>query len=195
MDAERLSTHIGRTLRRLRKRRGWTLDQLAAATGVSKPMLGQIERGESNPTVLTLWKVARGLRVPFSTFLQGLQEPTVTVVKREAQAVVVDDDGRYEVRGGLALSGSHPVDLFQVRLAPSSVHTADEHGPYVLEGIWVTRGQLCLSVGEQTLDLAEGDAAHFSADVPHSYRNPSTNEECEFFVLLAYGEGEAGPRT
>ena len=54
---------LGDTLRALRKTRGWSLDQTAAATGVSKAMLGQIERGESSPTVATLWKLAGGLHV------------------------------------------------------------------------------------------------------------------------------------
>ena len=49
-----LSLHIGQTLRDLRQQRGWSLDKTAQATGVSKAMLGQIERGESSPTVVTL---------------------------------------------------------------------------------------------------------------------------------------------
>jgi len=60
-----LARHISVTLQLLRKQRGWSLDKTAAATGVSKAMLGQIERGESSPTVATLWKIATGFETSF----------------------------------------------------------------------------------------------------------------------------------
>jgi XRE family transcriptional regulator, regulator of sulfur utilization len=63
-----LSLHIGQTLRDLRQQRGWSLDKTAQATGVSKAMLGQIERGESSPTVVTLWRISSGLQASFSEF-------------------------------------------------------------------------------------------------------------------------------
>ena len=67
---ENLARFLSTTLKQLRQQRGWSLSRLAEATGVSKAMLGQIERNESSPTVATLWKIATGLNVPFSTFLR-----------------------------------------------------------------------------------------------------------------------------
>ena len=64
---ENLARFLSTTLKQLRQQRGWSLSRLAEATGVSKAMLGQIERNESSPTVATLWKIATGLNVPFST--------------------------------------------------------------------------------------------------------------------------------
>ena len=61
---------IGKQLKKTRQNRNMTLDELAEVTGVSKPMLGQIERGQSAPTVTTLWKIATGMKIPFSSFLQ-----------------------------------------------------------------------------------------------------------------------------
>lgn len=66
---ENLARFLSTTLKQLRQQRGWSLSRLAEATGVSKAMLGQIERNESSPTVATLWKIATGLNVPFSTFI------------------------------------------------------------------------------------------------------------------------------
>lgn len=62
---ENLARFLSTTLKQLRQQRGWSLSRLAEATGVSKAMLGQIERNESSPTVATLWKIATGLNVPF----------------------------------------------------------------------------------------------------------------------------------
>jgi transcriptional regulator with XRE-family HTH domain len=64
-----IAQHLAATLKTLRQQRGWSLSRLAEETGVSKAMLGQIERNESSPTVATLWKIATGLNVPFSAFI------------------------------------------------------------------------------------------------------------------------------
>ena len=70
-----LTQHIAATLQLLRKQKSWSLDKAAQATGVSKAMLGQIERGESSPTVATLWKIATGFQTSFSTFLEPSVAP------------------------------------------------------------------------------------------------------------------------
>ena len=64
-----LTHYLASTLKNLRQARGWSLSRLADETGVSKAMLGQIERNESSPTVATLCKIATGLNVPFSSFI------------------------------------------------------------------------------------------------------------------------------
>lgn len=73
-----IAQHLSATLKTQRQLRGWSLSRLAEETGVSKAMLGQIERNESSPTVATLWKIATGLNVPFSAFIvaDDAAEPT-----------------------------------------------------------------------------------------------------------------------
>ncbi len=66
-----ISRSIAQHLQTVRKARGLSLDKTAKLTGVSKAMLGQIERGESSPTIATLWKIATGLACSFSSFLSG----------------------------------------------------------------------------------------------------------------------------
>ena len=70
---EQISLKIGERLKEIRNTRQLTLDDVAELTGVSKPMLGQIERGQSIPTVTTLWEIATGLKTPLSFFLEGPQ--------------------------------------------------------------------------------------------------------------------------
>ena len=88
---ENLARFLSTTLKQLRQQRGWSLSRLAEATGVSKAMLGQIERNESSPTVATLWKIATGLNVPFSTFISPPQSSTPSVYDPQRQAMVVID--------------------------------------------------------------------------------------------------------
>ncbi|HHY68053.1 MAG TPA: helix-turn-helix domain-containing protein [Alicyclobacillus sp.] len=185
LEPDDLSRRIGQILRSLRRDRGWTLDKMAAVTGVSKPMLGQIERGESNPTVVTLWKIAAGLGVPFSTFLQDPDDPRVAIVPRSRQPGVEDDDGGYVVRSLVTAADPQPAELFHVFLAPGCTHRASAHGAGVTELIWVQKGRMDLEVGEKVYSLDEGDAARFVAHLDHRYKNPGT-EDCLCLILLLY---------
>src|SRR5579863_701606 len=67
-----LYKHVSSTLKALRQARGWSLDKAAEETGVSKAMLGQIEREESSPTIATLWKIASGFHTSFSSFIEDI---------------------------------------------------------------------------------------------------------------------------
>ncbi|MBE3556634.1 MAG: helix-turn-helix transcriptional regulator [Firmicutes bacterium] len=187
MDPGQLTFHIREMLRRLRKERGWSLEQLAEATGVSKPMLGQIERGLSNPIVITLWKIAGGLGVPFSTFFE-MPESSLRVVHRDEQPVVLDDEGRISVRNVLSIRTPHVVELFCVTLLPMGEHRAQTHGQHVTEGIWVLQGALTLQLGEQSYVLEEGDAVSFEAAHAHPYSN-TTKSPCTYLNLLSYSQG------
>lgn len=185
MEADRLTFRLGQILKTLRKQKGLTLEQLSDTTGVSKPMLSQLERGETNPTVVTLWKISTGLRVPFSTFLEEMEEPEVTVVRRLGQRIVADDDGKYIVRSILAVKNPQPTDLFRVDLKPGCVHRAEAHGTNITEGLWIRKGQLVMEIRDKTYELLEGDSLQFLANVDHSYVNQGTTD-CEFLVLLVY---------
>ena len=80
MDA--MSSMIAANLKRIRKEKKLSLDNAAEMTGVSKSMLGQIERGESSPTVATLWKIATGLHISFTALLEGQAMETKISRKR-----------------------------------------------------------------------------------------------------------------
>lgn len=83
MDKNFLSSQIGQQLRFYRQQRQLSLDELSEITGVSKPMLGQIERGASNPTVAVLWKIASGLQVPLASFL--MKNPSIKLIREDEQ--------------------------------------------------------------------------------------------------------------
>ena len=84
-----IAQHLATTLKSLRQQRGWSLSRLAEETGVSKAMLGQIERNESSPTVATLWKIATGLNVAFSTFIVADETAAPAAFDPQQQAMVV----------------------------------------------------------------------------------------------------------
>ena len=88
-----LYKHISLTLKKLRQEKGWSLDKAAEKTGVSKAMLGQIERQESSPTIATLWKIASGFDTSFSSFTQpihrsGKRSTYILPMKNSCDALV-----------------------------------------------------------------------------------------------------------
>ena len=85
------SLNIGKHLKNIRQNRELSLDEAAEMTGVSKPMLGQIERGQSSPTITTLWKIATGLKVPLSSFLQEEKTKYSVVDISEENAVSAEN--------------------------------------------------------------------------------------------------------
>ena len=87
---EPMNLRIGEKLKSIRMARTLSLDDTAALTGVSKPMLGQIERGQSVPTVTTLWKIATGLKTPLSAFLEEPQTEYTVTGPDEAKVVLGD---------------------------------------------------------------------------------------------------------
>ena len=94
MDA--MSSRISENLRQIRKEKKLSLDSMAEQTGVSKSMLGQIERGESSPTVATLWKIATGLHISFTALLEGRQTETQLIRKGEVSPLL-SDEGRFRL--------------------------------------------------------------------------------------------------
>ncbi|MED4751974.1 helix-turn-helix transcriptional regulator [Brevibacillus choshinensis] len=82
---------IGHNLQRIRKQRGFSLDKVAIKTKVSKGMLHQIERGDVQPTVTTVWKIATGLNISFSSLLKD-EDAAVSVVTRKELPDITEDD-------------------------------------------------------------------------------------------------------
>ncbi|GMA51567.1 DNA-binding protein [Alicyclobacillus contaminans] len=183
MEREILSQRIGQRLRELRQRRNLSLDALAQRTDVSKPMLAQIERGASNPTVATLWKIAAGLNVPFTTFLGPLSAPA-RVTTAADQMAVLEDEGRYQVYSTCTSSDGR-VELYRLRLLPGAHRLAEAHPPGIVENITVFSGQMDVTVDLQAYRLAAGDTLQFPGDVTHDYHNPGP-EVCEAHLALFY---------
>ena len=89
---EQISIKIGERLKEIRNTRQLTLDDVAELTGVSKPMLGQIERGESSPTINILWKISTGLKIPLSFFCKQ-EEAEYTVAGLGEKDMITEENG------------------------------------------------------------------------------------------------------
>lgn len=187
VNPQERNDHLAATLRTLRNERGWSLDRAARETGVSKAMLGQIERGESSPTVATLWKIATGFATSLSTFL----EPVPPLAEgghlfRSADALRTQPGN-----GGMLVAPLFPYEtrfgfeVFELTLPPGYERLSEAHEPGVTESVLVVRGTMEVLVEESWIALGEGEAVRFPADRPHGYRNPSA-EPAVFHNLIHY---------
>jgi transcriptional regulator with XRE-family HTH domain len=175
---------VGANFKRLREERGWTLDVVAGLTGVGRQTLGQIENGRTVPSLGTIWKIARAFDVPFSALLAQPASQETRIFRRANAKRIVDADGRFSSRALFS-----PVDkgfeFYELFLAPHARDDAEPHAPGTRENLLVTQGRLVLELGANRYELGKGDAIAFTADVRHSYVNPSS-EECWMSLVITY---------
>ncbi|MGE3317811.1 MAG: helix-turn-helix domain-containing protein [Candidatus Berkiella sp.] len=167
-----INTRISITLKSLRAGRGWSLDKAAEQTGVSKAMLGQIERGESSPTISTLWKIASGFQTSFSSFVEEPQAAAVTPVHRGGKAEHLHPiDTKIRVMPLFPFDKQLSFELFIIELLPGCEHLSPPHAAGVIEHVIVTQGKMEVFANNNWHTLNEGEGLRINADQPHGYRN------------------------
>jgi transcriptional regulator with XRE-family HTH domain len=181
--AAELAGIVGRNLRRLRTRRGLSLERLSKLSGVSRGMLGQIELGRSAPTIGLLWKVATALEVTFATLTSSGPDAGTAVLRRDTAKILASGNGRFTSRALFPFDTERRVEFYELRIAPGYLEKADAHAVGTVENLVVSRGQVDLFDGVETHVLREGDAILFDAGVPHSYRNPGAIETVIYLVM------------
>ena len=181
-----LTPLVSGNLRQFRAERGLSLERLSKASGVSRAMLGQIELGQSTPTINVLWKIARALGVPFSALLSQAAAPGTMVMPASRARVLRSRDGGFSSRALFPADRPRNVEFYELRLAPFAVEHADPHPAGTSENLVVTAGPVEITVGGDRRVLETGDAILFEADVPHSYRNPGAGEAV-MYLVMTYG--------
>ncbi|MEO1784988.1 XRE family transcriptional regulator [Thermodesulfobium sp. 4217-1] len=161
---------IANNLKKIRDGRKLSLDKLSEITGVSKSMLGQIERGESNPTVTTLKKITAGLKVSFTALLDN-PKPKVDVVRFNDILPITEDDGRYRVYSVFPFDENRRFEIYIIEFDKGSRLRAVAHPDGTQEFITVFEGELKISLGSEEFIVQKGDSIRFLADRPHIYSN------------------------
>lgn len=169
------TSNIGPVLKRVRFERGLTLEDTSGLTGVSKAMLGQIERGESIPTISVLWKISAGLRISFSELL-GSETDNYEVISIDDINPVYESDGKMILHNVFPFNPISGFEYFYIKLIPGARHVSIPHQNSAEEYIVVTKGTLELIVEDQTFELAAPSALRFKSNKSHIYSNPYDTE-------------------
>ncbi|UNM97176.1 XRE family transcriptional regulator [Ignatzschineria rhizosphaerae] len=181
------SPNIAKALKNLRAERGLSLSKTAELTGVSKAMLGQIELGQSSPTIATLWKIATGFNVAFSTFLEDevstFFEPELYPFKETSAFEKIDAQMR--VTPLIPFDPKLKTDLFKIELGPGILSKSSPHEVGVIEHVIVFQGILTLTIDQKEYQIKHGESLRFSADITHMYENRG-KESVIFHNLIHY---------
>lgn len=182
-----LAPVVGGNLRRLRTKRGLSLEKLAQQSGVSRAMLGQIELGQSAPTINVLWKIARALEVTFSALISTRTQSGAVVLRADQAKVLASKDRSFTSRALFPFDEPRRVEFYELRLTAGGVEEADGHAPGTSENLVVTGGTVEIDVAGETHRLGAGDSILFEADAPHAYRNVGKGEAV-MYLVMTYAE-------
>ncbi len=176
--------NVGSVIRRVRQDRGLSLDETAKLTKVSKAMLGQIERGESSPTISTLWKISTGLRITFSALMGGAPS-TYAPVSIDTMSPMLEDDGRMLLYDIFPFDPAAGFEIFTIEVMAGCHYVSPSHANVNEEYVIVTEGVLQITLGQQVFTLKKGMAIKFKGDESHVYAN-TTQEKATFQNIMCY---------
>jgi transcriptional regulator with XRE-family HTH domain len=165
-----VTTRVAREIRAHREARGLSLSATATRAGLSKTILATIESGAGNPSLETLWRIARALDVTVGTLLAEDDPVRSQLVRRADGELLSFESG---VRGRLLhVDGrDRRLEAIEIHLEAGRLYRSAAHAPGTEELVICLTGTVTLGPDGHEETLAEGDALHFAADVPHTYRS------------------------
>ena len=181
--AEAISKHLGARVKQLRAERGWSLEQLAAASGVSRSMLSQIEREEANPTLAVTLRIAQAFGMSLSDLIEmpGASS-SVAVIRADDHAFHYRSDKFCRLRTLSPLKLEKDVEVYEVQLQPGGALRSEAHFAGTREFLTVQKGQVRVESAADHELLNPGDSASYRADVPHAIVNIGKGEAVIFLV-------------
>ncbi|MFS0673530.1 helix-turn-helix domain-containing protein [Ornithinibacillus sp. 179-J 7C1 HS] len=167
---EEIQKILGRNLKSIREKQNLTLEKVSNLSGVSKAMIGQIERGESSPTITTIWKIANGLKISFTSLI-NVPEPEAKLVLRSDVPFLSEDNGRYRVFPTFPFSEDKKFEIYSIEIEQGGKLDSVGHKEGTEEYITVFDGEVLIHINGSDYQLKNGDSIRFKADRPHSYFN------------------------
>ena len=174
---------VAKNIRRLREERNLSMEELAKLSGVSKSMLAQVERGDGNPTLSTLWKLSNGMKVPFDALTVRPKIP-YEIVKTSDMQPLLEDHGKVKNYSIFPDDENRRFAVYYLELEPGSYWQSEPHLRGTTEFITVFSGTLEIITADQCFTVAKGESIRFMGDTVHSYRN--TGIETAVLHMILY---------
>lgn len=147
---------LGRNIQSLRLAKGYSLSQLALESGIAKSNLSMLEQGKGNPTIDTLWRIAKPLNIAFADLVKRMNDP----VEDNGVIVRLIDHGNDDPK----------VDVYSISLAPHTLRKSEPHTAGSKEIVTVVSGEIEVGVENQTQMLSCGQTHKFASDDVHIYK-------------------------
>lgn len=175
---------LATNLKSIREDRNLSLDKLSEMTGVSKSMLRQIEIGQSNPTIATIWKIANGLRIPFTALLRDqLQDITLRAFKQDTP--LMGETEGYRLYPLVSFNPERSFEVYYVEVEPGIVLDAEPHQGNAEEHVFVLKGRIEVSVANESFNISRENFISFQANCVHRYQNFG-EETAAAIMLISY---------
>ena len=175
-----------RRVKALRQARGWSLERLAAASGVSRSMLSQIERDRANPTLAVTLRIAEAFQITLGELVgeTGAKASGIEVIRADNPAHHYRSDDTCRIRTLSPLNLEKDVEFYEVELTPGGALRSSAHFDGTREFLTVERGKVRITSGESRVDLGRGDSATYRADVTHTIENAGRGDALLFLVVI-----------
>ncbi|SHE95880.1 MULTISPECIES: helix-turn-helix domain-containing protein [Ruegeria] len=172
-NSDDILTRLPARLKEARRAKGLSLEAVANLSGVSRSMVSQIERGESSPTISTLWNLTRALQVDFAGLLEESETTDQIEVLRSAEVPSIDNMGqscRIRILSPPEEAGGH--EVYDIRFDAGGALNSQPHARGAREQLTVLEGAVRVTSGAATMELQQGDTARYAADVAHAIAAP-----------------------
>ena len=168
-NSDDILTLLPARLKEARRKQGLSLDAVANLSGVSRSMVSQIERGNSSPTIATLWNLTRALQVDFAGLLDADNEADKIQILRATDVPTIENIGqgcRIRILSPPEEAGNH--EVYELHFDAGGALVSPPHTRGAREYLIGTSGHLTVTSGTATEQIGPGDTARYNADIPHS---------------------------
>ena len=187
-NPERGARAFGGRLRALRTERGLTLEQLSALAGVSKAMLSQIEQDQVNPTVAVMLKIAAAMEINIGDLVDAQTRHNITrIIPASDDRYTFLADPSCTIRTLSPMNMEKNIEFYRLTLERGAEHTSEPHYPGTEEFLYVDKGRVRVTTGDEQADIGRGDSIHYRADVPHTIANIGRGQ-VETYMIVHYRE-------
>lgn len=183
--ADAINRHLGGRVRELRAARGWSLEALAAASGVSRSMLSQIEREQANPTLAVTLRIARAFGLALGELLEMPGASTsVSVIRANDHTYHYRSDKDCRIRTLSPLNLEKDVEFYEILLQPRGALRSSPHFEGTREFLTVQKGNIKVESAGDVEELSPGDSASYRADVPHAIINSGKSDATVYLIVI-----------
>jgi transcriptional regulator with XRE-family HTH domain len=186
MSPEAIGEFVGRRVKKLRQDRGWSLEELATTSGVSRSMLSEIERERANPTLTVTFRIARAFGMTLQDLIGEAEAPisNIQVIRAGDRDQVFRSDKQCEIRTLSPLNLEKDVEFYQLTLRAGGALRSQPHFEGTREFLTVEQGSVRVESDASTEELSKGDSGTYRVDVPHAIVNTGTKDALVFLVVI-----------
>lgn len=183
---EAINENLGKRVRKLRADRGWSLEELATASGVSRSMLSEVEREKANPTLTVTFRIARAFGMTLQELIESAETSAskIQVIRANDRNQVYRSDKQCEIRTLSPLNLEKDVEFYELSLKPDGALRSQPHFEGTREFLTVEEGSVRIESDQDTDELTKGDSGTYRADVPHAIVNTGKGDALVFLVVI-----------